>query len=162
MAAGLAALLQITLVVILRWIEGRCRRDLGDDSAAVFQLLRLKGGGRGRLLLRIGEEDGRTVLRPDVPALPVFCRGIVDPPKRIEQEFVGDFSRIVFDPDGFGVAGPAGADLLVAGRISGASCVAHGGRGHARDLAKCGLDGPEAAGSKDSGPTHAYCNRARA
>src|SRR5205807_3639237 len=78
-AGGLAALLQVLLVVVLGPVEGGRRDDLGDDRAAEGPLalqLPLRGQGR-RLLLGIVKEDRRAVLRADVRALAIRGRGIV-------------------------------------------------------------------------------------
>src|SRR5207237_10088084 len=83
--AGLAALFQVALVVLLRRIKGRCRDDFGDAAPAVFRLLGLERRDGGCLLRWITEKDGRAILGAEIPALPVVGRWIVDPPEGIEQ-----------------------------------------------------------------------------
>src|SRR5205085_9970809 len=69
--------------------------------------------GNALLFWRVIEDRG-AVLRADVCALPVECGRVVDGEEDFEQFFVGDDLRVVSDLDGFGVAGRARADLLVA------------------------------------------------
>src|SRR5665213_821443 len=59
-------------------------------------------------------EDRRAVLRPNVGSLTIRRRRIVNRPKAVEQVLIADALRIEPDVDGFGVAGAAGAHLLVA------------------------------------------------
>src|SRR2546425_6939626 len=69
--AGLPALLEVLLVVVLRRVEGGRTRDLGDDRLPALFLPSLERCRRGRLLGGVVKEDRRTVLRPQVPTLTV-------------------------------------------------------------------------------------------
>ena len=66
---GLAALLQVLLVVVLGGVEPPRRQDLGDDGVLPFLLLLRQRLPRQPLLLRRVVVDPRPVLRPDVVAL---------------------------------------------------------------------------------------------
>src|SRR5262249_45574967 len=63
----------------------------------------------------------------------------------LEQLFVADLARVVFDLDRFGVTGAAGADLVVARVLGVAAGVADGRRDHPRHGVVRGLHTPEAA-----------------
>src|SRR5258708_6023054 len=127
-AGGLAALLQVLLVVVLGSVEGGRRDDLGDDRAAESPLalqLPLRGQGR-RLLLGIVKEDRRAVLRADIPALAIRGRGIVilpeDPPLVLRVRGGGRagglLARLVVEGRGGGSVGALGARGML-GRGSG-------------------------------------------
>src|SRR6476660_9196205 len=91
------------------------------------------------------EEDRRAVLCAPVRALAVELGGIVVLPENLQQVGVGDLGGIEVDLDGFCVASPIGADLLI-GRIVGmATDVTHAGRSYTRKLPKCGFNSPKTA-----------------
>src|SRR5450759_914915 len=85
-AAGLAAFLQIALVVLLRRMELAGRGDLRDDGPLVASgsLELLLGCPCGCFLLRIVEEHRGPVLRAEVRPLPVQGSRIMDPPEYLE------------------------------------------------------------------------------
>jgi hypothetical protein len=56
------------------------------------------------LLLVAGVEDGRPVAGPDVVALPVLGRRVVDLEEELQQVPVGDLVRVEDDLDRLGVA----------------------------------------------------------
>ena len=62
------------------------------------------------------EEDRRTVLASVIRALAVQLRGIVVLPEDIEQLFIIDLGRIVFNLDCLGVSGAVAANVFV-GRV---------------------------------------------
>jgi len=66
---GLAALLQVLLVVVLGGVEPPRRQDLGDDGVLPLFLLLRQRLPRQPLLLRRVVVDPRPVMRPDVVAL---------------------------------------------------------------------------------------------
>ena len=96
------------------------------------------------LLIGVGE-DRRSVLRPDVPALPVQRGRVVDVPEVRQKLLVGYDGRVERHFDRLGVAGGAGADLLIGRMLSRPAGVARHGIDHALDLAERVLDAPEAA-----------------
>src|SRR5690606_18439780 len=114
-------LLQVLLVVGLGGVEGAVvgRQDLGGDGAVAGggqdALEGAPGGLGGALLLGGVGVDRRPVLGADVVALSEALGGIVALPEETQQRLIGDLRGVVDDPDRLGVAGAAGADLLVAG-----------------------------------------------
>ena len=95
------------LVILLGFPKIGGRDDLGDDRAAEAMRDRqlCDGSFRRRFLLRGIIKDHGAILGADVGALPVRRGRIVVGPEDFEELRVGDFCRIVFDQDGFGVAG---------------------------------------------------------
>src|SRR5207237_1617071 len=91
------------------------------------------------------EEDDRAVLIAKVRALAVELGGVVVRPEDLEQRVVRHLSGVVGNLDDLRVAGVAVADVLVGRGLEPASHEADGGRLNALDLAKGGLDAPEAA-----------------
>ena len=86
---------------------------------------------------------------PDVVALAHALRRVVVLPERLEELLVGDPRRVERDLDDLGVAGPAGADLLV-GRVRRVAAGVADGRGHdAGELPEVLLVAPEAAEAED-------------
>jgi hypothetical protein len=71
--------------------------------------------------------------------------------EQLDEVGVGDLLRVVDHAHGLGVAGPVGADVLVAGVQRAAARVADGRLDHAGDLAEEVLDAPEAARREDRG-----------
>src|SRR5258708_20469200 len=149
-AGGLAALLQVLLVVVLGSVEGGRRDDLGDDRAAegppALQLpLRVQGR---RLLLGIVKEDRRAVLRADVRSLAIRGRGIVILPEDPQQVLVGGALGVVLHLHRLPLAGAAGPHVLIGGVRHAAPRVSDRGRQHAGHGAERRLDSPEAARRK--------------
>src|SRR3546814_2825880 len=70
---------------------------------------------RGGFLLRRMREDGGAILGADVVPLAIELGGVVSGEEDGEDVVIGDDIGIEGQPHGFGVAGVAAADLLVAG-----------------------------------------------
>ena len=88
---------------------------------------------------------------PTVVALAHALGRVVVLPEGLEQLLVRDLRRVVGDQHDLGVAGPAGADLLV-GRVRGvAAGIADGRRHDAGELPEVLLVAPEAAETEDRG-----------
>ena len=160
MTAGLAALLEVLLVIVLRRVESGRRRDLGYDRLPARFLPRLERRGCGRLLAGIIEEDRRPVLAAQIPTLTVECCRVVIGPEDIQKLLIGHLCRVKVDLDGLGMTGIPATDLPVRGVLGRAAGVADGGGRYARNLAKRSLDTPETAGCKSS-LTHAIKNQPR-
>jgi hypothetical protein len=144
-------LFEVVLVILLCPVKGLERNDFGGDRLAEFYLLRLLGGHGEPLLLRSFVEDDRAILRADVGALLVEGGRIMDVPKNIEQLLIGDFRRVVGDPDDFGVAGLVAADILV-GRVHGmAAGVAADDVGDSTEFFEERLGAPETAHAEGGG-----------
>src|SRR5713226_4313906 len=62
------------------------------------------------------KENGGTILRPRVRALPIHLRGLVENPEGLQQFFIAYLRGVEGYLNDFGVAGLVGADVLV-GRI---------------------------------------------
>ena len=103
----------------------------------------------GGFVLRIVmAEDDAAVLRPDVVALAVLRRWIVDGKEYPQQIGVGNVVRVEGDPHHFGMPRAAGANLLVARVRHVPAGIA---RNHAADTTqpeKDGLQAPEAAAAQ--------------
>src|SRR3989442_15748175 len=101
------ALLVILLVVLLGPPELGGGEDLGHDLLAVLTraVLGVPASQGDRLLLVVMEEDDGAVLAPEVEALPVLRRRVVDVPEAVEQGLVGDLGGVVLHPHHLGVAG---------------------------------------------------------
>src|SRR5271155_5017870 len=93
-------------------------------------------------------EDRGAVLAAAVPALAVGCGGVVYTPEGPEQLLVAHLPWVEPHLDGLGVAGVAAADLLVAWVDTIAAGVADCSFEHAVDVAKRGLNAPEASGGE--------------
>src|SRR5579872_6498845 len=119
-AAGQAALFQILLVILFRWIKRDRGYDLGRNGLGVtvrfFQ--RLLRSQRFFLLLGGMKEDGGAILRAPVGALAVHLGRVVILPKYLQQIGITDFRRIELDFDSFSVARAVGANFLI-GRVLG-------------------------------------------
>src|SRR6476646_770470 len=129
---------QVLLVVGLGVVERARRRDLSADLAVAGlaqALLEHRGAVLRRLRLRVGERvDRRAVLRADVISLTHALRRVVVLPEELEQLLVARLLGVEDDQDGLGVAGGAGADLLVGGVRRLAAGVADRRRVDARGL----------------------------
>src|SRR5262249_35691985 len=101
---------------------------------------------RRLLLLGRVEEDRRSVLVAEVPALPVALRRVVLREEDLEQLVVRDLLRVEGHLDRLGVAGPVRADLPVRRVLGVAAGVADSRGRDARKPPERGLDAPEAAG----------------
>src|SRR5687767_2188666 len=81
---------------------------------------------RGCLLRRSLRKDGGAVLRPDVVALTIQCRGIVQLEEPfLEQILITECRRVERDPYRFGVARLAVVCVMVGRILQPASGVAH-------------------------------------
>ena len=143
---GLAALLQVALVVLLGGVEPLRRQDLGDDLVLPLLLLLRQRRARQRLLLRRVVVDARPVLRPDVLALTTDGRSMIDRevldlnlnvhrsmigrtylsverggvdlcPEDVEERGVGAGLGVVVQAHRLGVPGAVAADELVRGGL---------------------------------------------
>ena len=144
---------EVLLVLVLGVVVLRRRGDLGGDvaEAAAGQLVAVDLGqvAGGLLLLRGRVVDRGAVLGADVVALAHALGRVVDLEEPLHQVGVGDDGGVEDDPDGLGVAGPAGAHLFVR-RVRGvAAGVADGGRVDPGDLPVDLLGAPEAAEAED-------------
>ncbi len=138
------------MVVLGRVERAGCRgQDLGGDLAVAGVREDLLVGGPGRLgsgLLGVGVGvDRRAVLGADVVALAEALGGVVRLPEHLEQVRVRDLGGVVHDPHRLGVAGHAGAHLLVRRVRRGAALVADERRPDALGLPEAALGAPEAA-----------------
>src|SRR6185369_15459901 len=147
-AAGVAMLLEVTLVVLLGPVERGRGGDLRDDLPLARLLLCITGCDRGFLLAGVMVEDRRAVLAAEIQALAVAGGRIVDLPENLQQFRVADLGRVEPHLDRLGVAGAVPADLSVAGVGDVAAGVADGGLQYPVDLAEGRLDPPEASGGE--------------
>ena len=105
--------LQVILIVLLSLPERPCRGDLGHDlsrpEAGCFDVR--DGIDSGQSLFFIGVEDGRTDVSPDLIALPVQRRRIVDLKEELEQIPVRKGVGVIDDLHRLGVI----AEVVVGG-----------------------------------------------
>ena len=144
---------QIVLMVGLRIVEPLQRHDLGDDGAPEHaRCLELGDVAVGHaLLVGVGIEDGRTVLRAGIRPLPVQFRRVMRDGKEHLQELpVADARRVVENMHRLGMAGPAAAHLAIRGRIRIAAGVARHHPGDALDMLEHPLHSPEASAGQHS------------
>ena len=145
---------QVVLVIGLRRIECLQRAELGHDRLPVdFRGIELGYVGlRHLLLLVIGGEDRRPVLRAAVGALAVQLGRVVHHREEDLQDLaVADLLRVVFDLDRFRV--PRGSHrnhVVVGGRLAAAGITGHG-IDHARGVLEHALNAPEATAGNDRG-----------
>src|SRR6185312_9353487 len=99
------------------------------------------------LLIRVREND-RAVLRPDVAALSILRRWIVNREEHVEQIAIRDLRRIVRDLYDFGVASIAAAHFAIRGIRLGSTSVARHDALDALQLAIDAVEAPEAAAAK--------------
>src|SRR4029077_17696477 len=100
--------LEVVLMVSLRWVEGLQRDNLGNDWLRInFCGIELSDVGFGDFsLLVVCVKNGRAVLRARVGSLPIELGGVVADGKENHQNLaVGNLRRIEDDFDGFGMAG---------------------------------------------------------
>jgi hypothetical protein len=145
---------RVPLVVLLGHVERRQRlqrrHDRPGEDAGPVDLVDVRLGDP--LLVGVGVEDRRAVLRPDIRALAVQGGRVVGHREEQLQDLaVADRARVESDLDGLGVAGPAGADGLVVGRLGAAAGVARGQPEHALHLGVDCLHTPEAAAGQHHG-----------
>ena len=148
--AGAGMQREVVVVLGLGRIELRQRRDLGDDAVVPDAAGADLGGDRlgGPPLGVGGGEDHRTVLGADGGTLPVRRGRVVDGVEHPQQVGVGQHGRVEGDADHLGMAGAAGADLLV-GRVRGAAAgIARQHVGDAVEVAVDRLQAPEAAAAE--------------
>src|SRR4051812_18004561 len=144
----------VILVIRLGWIERLQRRHLGGDRARKYFLLsQLRDIGLGyALLLVVGIEDRRAVLRSLVRTLAVQLRGIVrNREKHSQQLAVCNLRRIEDHLNGLGVAGLACTDDFVFGSFGASARVARRRADHSLNVLEYGLHTPETAARKKGG-----------
>ena len=138
----------------LRRKEPLQRADLGHDRLLVdFGGVELGDIGlRDLLLLVVGGEDRRAVLRAAVRPLPVQLRRVVhDREEDLQDLAVADLRRVVFDLDRFRVARGAGRDHVVVGGRLAAAGITGDGIDHACGVLEHALHAPEAAAGQHRG-----------
>src|SRR5580658_10308776 len=109
-------LLQILLVVVLGHRKGAGVDNLGRNRSSPLAARRdgLLHAQRDLALLGRRDEDGGAILRTDVVPLAVFGRRVMHSEEPLlEKVLVGDLARVENDPNRLGIAGLAGADVLV-------------------------------------------------
>src|SRR3954471_4260714 len=144
----------VILVIRLGWIERPQRGYLGGERGGKYFLLsQLRDIVLGyALLLVVGIEDRRAVLRSLVRTLAVQLRGIVRNREKHSQQFtVCNLRRIEDHLNGLGVAGLAGADDFVFGSFGASARVARRRADHSLNVLEYGLHTPEAAAGKNGG-----------
>ena len=115
---------EVALVVVLRRPEDGSFVDFSDDGAVEGFCSGEFGDKRFSFvfLSRAVPENGRAILRAGVVSLTVQGRRVVQREEDFEQFAVTDFVGVKMELYNFGVAGLAGADLLVGGVFN---CAAH-------------------------------------
>src|SRR5947209_15129215 len=102
-------------------------------------------------------EDHRPVLRPNIIALPVQCRRIVDGEEDFENVAIRNYIRMEGKLNHFHVPRTSGAHILV-GRIGRASShVARYNHLHALSLAVNRLETPETTATERCDLVHNFC-----
>ena len=96
------------------------------------------------LLALVLREDRRTILSPDVVALAIELRRVVNREEDVEQIVIAQLVIVEGDPDRLGVAGIAAADLLVGGIFGASAGVAAFDLLHAHDVEENRLGAPKA------------------
>src|ERR687898_1965196 len=139
--------LEIILMLGLSFPERPGRRHLGDDPPRP-EARRFNVGDRvvgDPALFLVVIEDRRAVARPDVVALTVQCRRIVDLEEELQQVSIRDLLRVEGDLDRLGVR----AVVAVRRVRDVAAGVAHPRRPNALSFPDEILHAPEAAAGKD-------------
>src|SRR5208283_4306160 len=110
-----AVALEIFLVIALGGIEGHCVGNFGDDGVGPALLRRQLLDDRLRVLALLGglAEDHGPVLRPDVVALAVLGRRVVNGEENPEQVAKAELGRVEGYAHHLGMSGPSAADVLV-------------------------------------------------
>ena len=144
---------QVLLVVGFGEVEGFAGEQLGGDrreaGGAELLLVVLAAGG-GQLGLGLGGgHDRRAVLAAGVVALGHALGGVVAFPEQLEQVSEAHPGGVPHHPHRLGVAGAAGADLLVGGVGGVAAAVAHGGGDHPGQPPEALLRPPETAAAEE-------------
>ena len=145
---GLAALLEVLLVVLLGAPEGGGGLDERGDRAAGFDADGASRPRRAGAARRRGEKIRRAVLGADVRTLAVDLGRVVRAPEHGKQLVEPDARWVVLDFHHFGVTGAAGADSLVGGVLYPTPLVSHGRRHHTFGSAERCLDAPETSGGE--------------
>jgi hypothetical protein len=150
-AAGLAAFLQILLVVFFGAPEGLGRFNLGDDALGSVpggssQLLDF--GFRFLLLFGGVKEDGGAVLSAPVGPLTIESGGVVEVEEGVEELVVADFLVIEVELHNFGVTGLISADVFIGGPVEASAFVTNRGSADARDSREGSFNAPETACSE--------------
>lgn len=129
--------------------------ESGHHAAAPQLIGAFDSGRKLFTLLRIGREHCRPVLGADVCALSVELARIVQGEENVEHHIGGDDGLVELNLDGFGMAGGAGANLLVARLGDRATDISGGDCGHASNIAVDRVETPEAATGEDKCCSHA-------
>ena len=149
---SLRVLLEVALVVLLGLPEGDAvgGEDLAHDRAVAGggerRTVELEPGFDRLALVVVREVHRAAVLGADVAALAIERGGVVHREELLEEAAIRDLLVVEDDLHHLGVAGAAGADLLVGGCLGVAAHVADGGFGDARHLPEAAVRAPEAAG----------------
>ena len=147
----LRVLLKVALVVLLGLPEGDAvgGEDLAHDRAVARsgqrRAVELEAGFNRLALVVVRVVHGAAVLRANIATLAVQRRGVVHGQELLEEAAVRDLLVVEDDLHHLGVAGAAGADLLVGGRLGVATHIANGGLGDAGHLPEAAVRTPEAA-----------------
>lgn len=95
----LLPLVEIILMIVLGSVKTFYRTDLGRNLVTHPGELVDDFDG-DKLLLRVGDPDGRQILRPNVDALPVGLLKVVDLEEITHQRLIGHDTRLIIDFDG--------------------------------------------------------------
>src|SRR5579862_2330411 len=150
-AAGLAALLKISLVILLGAPE-RLRRFYFRDN--LLRLVAAFGGQlfdlRSRLSFLIGRmiENRGSILGSPIGPLPVQRGGIVQREERIEQMLVRCFLRIEVKLHHFCMPGLVRANITIGWPFRRTALISDGSSRHARNRRKRSFHSPEASSTK--------------
>jgi len=142
---------EIFLMVALSLEERRLVGDLRDDRV-LPQLRRRQFGAhrfRSRALLGRLAEDHGAVLGPDIVALAVLRRRIVNREKHGEEIAKRQYRRVESHADDFGVTRPSAADVVVRRIRVAAAGVTRFDRFHPGKLVENRLEAPEAPAAED-------------
>lgn len=133
------------LVIFLGGVENVEGKQLGDDGTGPeMRLAHFAEDSFGLGLLgSVGVKNGGTVLTADIRALTVEGGGVVYGEKDVQQVRVGDHSRVEGDADALGMAGQAGADLLIGRRGTMSAGIAGDDGADAAHLLEDGFKTPE-------------------
>src|SRR6266850_296079 len=101
----------VVLVIVLGGVKLAQRFERSGDRPREGMLLveRTNLGFRGPLLVVVGMENGRAILRANVVPLAVELRRVVSIEKYVEQSVVADLGRIIRNSDRFDMSRIAAA-----------------------------------------------------
>src|SRR5262245_28615137 len=144
-AMRLAAFLQIMLMIFFRaperWSGFDPRHDWPIKPAALLQFFFRSASG-GVLLWRMIEND-RAILRSNIRALPVQCRGVMIGPENIQELVIAHLRRIEFYLHHLGMSGLVGANILVRRILLCSTRIADAGGQNTFHVAKCFFHAPK-------------------